>query len=91
MATRTAGNECDTGTDFLDADCIPADRRAQSGDRTGHLYENRRRRQRRPSLAKAIGAAERGARILCDYMTIAGFLTKDSDKYALTHDVGDVS
>jgi ubiquinone/menaquinone biosynthesis C-methylase UbiE len=36
------------------------------------------------SLAKAIGAAERGARILADYVTIFGFLTKENGKYGLT-------
>jgi 2-polyprenyl-3-methyl-5-hydroxy-6-metoxy-1,4-benzoquinol methylase len=36
------------------------------------------------TLAAKIGAAERGARILCDFMTIQGFLTKDSNRYALT-------
>jgi ubiquinone/menaquinone biosynthesis C-methylase UbiE len=35
-------------------------------------------------VAKRCGAAERGARILCDYMTVQGFLTKTGDQYALT-------
>jgi hypothetical protein len=35
------------------------------------------------SLAKAIGAAERGARILADYMTVFGFLTKENGEYGL--------
>ena len=35
-------------------------------------------------LAEKIGAAERGVRILCDYLTIHGFLTKEGDRYALT-------
>jgi precorrin-6B methylase 2 len=39
---------------------------------------------RAATLAAKIGAAERGARILCDYMTIQGFLTKDDNRYALT-------
>jgi hypothetical protein len=38
------------------------------------------------SLARAAGASERGVRILCDYMTIFGFLTKDSHRYALTQE-----
>ncbi len=38
------------------------------------------------SVAKAIGADQRGTRILCDYMAIAGFLTKDDDKYSLAPD-----
>ena len=38
------------------------------------------------SLAKAIGASERGVRILCDYMTIFGFLTKENNRYGLTQD-----
>ncbi len=35
-------------------------------------------------LAQRCGAAERGARILADYLTILGFLTKSGDRYALT-------
>lgn len=35
-------------------------------------------------VAKRISAAQRGARILCDYLTITGLLTKTQDKYALT-------
>ncbi len=31
-------------------------------------------------------ASERGARILCDYLTMIGFLTKDGDSYGLTQD-----
>jgi len=36
------------------------------------------------TLAAKTGAAERGVRILCDYLTIHGFLTKDSGRYALS-------
>jgi SAM-dependent methyltransferase len=35
-------------------------------------------------LAKRIGASERGTRILCDYLTIFGFLTKENGRYGLT-------
>jgi predicted O-methyltransferase YrrM len=35
-------------------------------------------------LAQRCGTAERGARILADYLTILGFLTKSGDRYALT-------
>jgi 2-polyprenyl-3-methyl-5-hydroxy-6-metoxy-1,4-benzoquinol methylase len=35
------------------------------------------------ALAKRIGAAERGTRILCDYLTIFGFLTKEQGRYTL--------
>ena len=35
-------------------------------------------------LAKRIGAAPKGARVLCDYLTIAGLLNKNQDKYSLT-------
>jgi ubiquinone/menaquinone biosynthesis C-methylase UbiE len=35
-------------------------------------------------LASKTAAAERGVRILCDYLTIQGFLTKESERYALT-------
>ena len=38
------------------------------------------------SVAKAIGGDPRATRIICDYMTIAGFLTKDGDKYSLAPD-----
>jgi 2-polyprenyl-3-methyl-5-hydroxy-6-metoxy-1,4-benzoquinol methylase len=37
-------------------------------------------------IASATGAAERGARILCDYLVIIGFLTKADGKYGLTPD-----
>jgi 2-polyprenyl-3-methyl-5-hydroxy-6-metoxy-1,4-benzoquinol methylase len=37
-------------------------------------------------LAPRVGAAERGVRILCDYLTVAGFLTKDGGRYGLTPD-----
>src|SRR6266700_6533516 len=35
------------------------------------------------TVAKRAGVAERGARILADYLTIQGFLTKENDRYAL--------
>ena len=37
-------------------------------------------------IARAIGASERGTRILCDYMTIHGFLQKSNGKYSLSAD-----
>jgi SAM-dependent methyltransferase len=37
-------------------------------------------------LAKRCGGTERGVRILCDYLTIIGFLTKRDHRYALTPD-----
>src|SRR6267154_2761695 len=37
-------------------------------------------------IAPACGASERGTRILCDYLVIIGFLTKEGDKYDLTAD-----
>jgi SAM-dependent methyltransferase/predicted transcriptional regulator len=37
-------------------------------------------------LAKRCGITERGARILCDYLAIAGILTKKDESYALTRD-----
>ena len=39
-----------------------------------------------PALATRAGASERGVRILCDYLTINGFLTKQSGTYGLTVD-----
>ncbi|HLY61753.1 MAG TPA: class I SAM-dependent methyltransferase [Terriglobia bacterium] len=38
------------------------------------------------AAAKRCGASERGTRILCDYLTIIGFLTKDGNNYGLTPD-----
>lgn len=37
-------------------------------------------------IADRCGAAEKGARVLCDYLTIIGFLTKQDGKYGLTPD-----
>ncbi len=39
-----------------------------------------------PQLADQCQAAERGVRILCDYLVIIGFLTKEGDRYRLTPD-----
>jgi len=38
------------------------------------------------SIAQRVNAAERGVRILCDYLTINGFLTKNDCRYALTQE-----
>ena len=37
-------------------------------------------------IAERCAAAEKGARILCDYLTIMGFLTKENGHYGLTPD-----
>ncbi|HEV2836263.1 MAG TPA: class I SAM-dependent methyltransferase [Pyrinomonadaceae bacterium] len=37
-------------------------------------------------IAKRTGAAEKGVRILCDFLTIHGMLNKQGDQYALTLD-----
>ncbi|HEY6347920.1 MAG TPA: class I SAM-dependent methyltransferase [Candidatus Angelobacter sp.] len=37
-------------------------------------------------IAKTCAASERGTRILCDYLTMLGFLTKHDQHYALTPD-----
>lgn len=37
-------------------------------------------------LAAKTGAAERGVRILCDYLTVMGLLTKEEGRYGLTAD-----
>jgi ubiquinone/menaquinone biosynthesis C-methylase UbiE len=34
------------------------------------------------AIAKGIGASERGTRMLCDYLTIIDFLTKEGDQYS---------
>lgn len=39
-----------------------------------------------PAIARCCEASERGSRTLCDYLTIAGFLTKDGGRYSLTPD-----
>jgi SAM-dependent methyltransferase len=39
-----------------------------------------------PSVAAACGASERGVRILCDYLVVIGFLTKEGGRYGLTQD-----
>jgi ubiquinone/menaquinone biosynthesis C-methylase UbiE len=36
------------------------------------------------AIAAKTGAAEKGARVLCDFMTVHGFLTKDRGTYGLT-------
>src|SRR4051812_23732153 len=38
------------------------------------------------SLAKQLGATERGVRILADYLTMVGFLKKQGSTYSLTPD-----
>src|SRR3984893_5274696 len=38
------------------------------------------------AIAAKTGAAEKGVRILCDYLTIQGFLTKAQGSYALTQE-----
>ena len=37
-----------------------------------------------PAIAAKCSASERGIRILCDYLTIHGFLTKSGSEYGLT-------
>ena len=39
-----------------------------------------------PEIAEACQASERGTRILCDYLVIIGFLTKEGNRYRLTPD-----
>ena len=38
------------------------------------------------AIAKRCDASERGVRILCDFLTIHGFLTKEGSQYGLTQD-----
>jgi hypothetical protein len=38
------------------------------------------------AIAKRCGGTERGIRILCDYLTICGLVTKDGGRYHLTPD-----
>src|SRR5467141_3076575 len=37
-------------------------------------------------LAAKTGAAERGVRILCDYLTVHGFLSKNKGRYTLSQE-----
>ncbi len=37
-------------------------------------------------LAKRLDSAQRGVRILCDYLTVMGFLRKEDGRYSLTED-----
>src|SRR4051794_23165547 len=39
-----------------------------------------------PDLAKRCSASQRGIRILCDYLTVSGLLTKTGNEYELTPD-----
>src|SRR5258707_3536602 len=39
-----------------------------------------------PTIAERCSASERGVRILCDYLVVAGFLTKSGAEYGLTAD-----
>ena len=39
---------------------------------------------RAETIASRTGASERGVRILCDYLTVVGFLTKSGQSYSLT-------
>jgi len=39
-----------------------------------------------PEIAKRCATSERGMRILCDFLCIIGFLTKDGNRYSLTPD-----
>jgi 2-polyprenyl-3-methyl-5-hydroxy-6-metoxy-1,4-benzoquinol methylase len=39
-----------------------------------------------PEIAKACSVPERGVRVLCDCLTVMGFLTKASNRYSLTPD-----
>ena len=43
-------------------------------------------RETAPALAERCGASPRGTRILCDYLSAAGLLAKEDDRYALTPD-----
>jgi len=38
------------------------------------------------AIAKAVSASTRGTRILCDFLVISGFLSKDGEEYSLTPD-----
>ncbi|HSQ23195.1 MAG TPA: class I SAM-dependent methyltransferase [Pyrinomonadaceae bacterium] len=38
------------------------------------------------AIAEKCGASERGTRVLCDFLVIGGFLTKDGNNYSLTPD-----
>jgi hypothetical protein len=44
--------------------------------------------QRVEDIAKRVQASPRGVRILCDYLTMLGFLKKENESYSLSPDVG---
>lgn len=41
---------------------------------------------RYPEIAKRLNASDRGVRILCDFLTILGFLRKEEERYSLSED-----
>jgi ubiquinone/menaquinone biosynthesis C-methylase UbiE len=41
-----------------------------------------------PEIAGRCDTSERGMRILCDFLVIMGFLSKDGDRYSITQDSG---
>jgi 2-polyprenyl-3-methyl-5-hydroxy-6-metoxy-1,4-benzoquinol methylase len=41
---------------------------------------------RHPEIAKRLNASDRGVRILCDFLTILGFLRKEDERYSLSED-----
>src|SRR5260370_33407206 len=43
------------------------------------------------AIAAKTAAAEKGVRVLCDYLTLQGFLTKDQGSYALSQESAIVS
>src|SRR5260370_37055980 len=38
------------------------------------------------AISGRIGASEKGTRVLCDFLTVIGFLTKQGNEYSLTQD-----
>ena len=73
------------GANFRNTQCLPKDRRAENRHRTGYFHRPSLRAPRRTRLSpNAARASDRGMRILCDYLVINGFLTKNAGQYALT-------
>ena len=66
--------------------CLPTNGGDQGRSRAGFFHRDGDGPATAKELARHCGAADRGARILADYLTIQGFLTKNGNQYALTRD-----
>ncbi len=56
------------------------------GARPGRLHHDRGSTHDAASIARRVKCSKRGVRILCDYLTVKGFLTKSGGSYGLEQD-----